>query len=77
MALPVSVGVYVVLFTFFFLTDVEEVCMQWYVVYFRKKRLKLDFQPASFIIKAFIIMTEEYISGSGISGTDQTVSNVV
>lgn len=51
--------------------------MQWYVVYFRKKRLELDFQPASFIIKATIIMTEEYISGSGISGTDQTVSNVV
>lgn len=38
---------------------------------------KKDFQLASFRIKAFIIRTEEYISGSGISGTDLTVSNVV
>lgn len=38
--------------------------------------LKLDFQAASFRIKAFIIRKEEYISGSGISGTDKTVSNV-
>lgn len=42
MALPVSVGVYVLLFTFF-PTDLEEVCMQWYQI-FRggKKRLKLS-----------------------------------
>lgn len=76
MALPVSVGVYVLLFTFF-LTDLEEVCMQWYILGKKRTQVKLDFQPASFRIKAFIIRTEEDISGSGISGTDKTISNVV
>lgn len=78
MALPVSVGVYVLLFTYF-PTDLEEMCMQWYQIFQEKKKtqVKLDFQPASFRREAFLIRTGEYISGSGISGTEKIVSNVV